>query len=168
MKLRGRAWLAGDLPATAIIPGRYDFFGVTDFREAASHLLEDVQPDFAARVRPGDLVVCSSVGSGHAHYHQQAYSALLAAGVAAVLAERVDAVFATGAINAGLLVWRCPGVTAFLDSGDMVEVDPVSGVGSNITRAADFAVPPVPDVIRRIIESGGLEAATLRELGITD
>jgi hypothetical protein len=57
MILRGRAWTFGENISTdLIIPGRYAHLR-GDLAELAKHTLEDIRPEFASTVRPGDIVV---------------------------------------------------------------------------------------------------------------
>lgn len=55
--VRGRVWKYGDNVNTDVIfPGKYTYT-VTEPAEIARHALEDLDPDFASQVQPGDIVV---------------------------------------------------------------------------------------------------------------
>ncbi len=57
MQYQGRAWKYGNNVNTDVIfPGKYTYT-VTDVAEMAKHALEDLDPSFAANVKPGDIVV---------------------------------------------------------------------------------------------------------------
>ena len=56
MQLRGRVYKFGDdIDTDAIIPARY--LNTSDPKELAAHCMEDADPEFAARVRAGDVIV---------------------------------------------------------------------------------------------------------------
>ena len=55
MNQHGRVWRVGaDIDTDALAPGAYMKFGID---EIARHCLQRVRPDFAAGVRPGDVLV---------------------------------------------------------------------------------------------------------------
>ena len=56
-KITGRVWVYGDDVNTDVIfPGKYTY-SITDPAEMAQHALEDLDPEFVARVQPGDIIV---------------------------------------------------------------------------------------------------------------
>ena len=57
MSISGRVWKYGDnVDTDAIIAARY--LNTSDERELAAHCLEDLDPTFASKVQPGDILVC--------------------------------------------------------------------------------------------------------------
>jgi len=53
--LRGRAWKYGNnVDTDVIMPGRYCH--LTDPKELAKHVLEDLDPTFASQVKVGDVI----------------------------------------------------------------------------------------------------------------
>ena len=56
MKIKGNAHCYGDnVDTDVIIPARY--LNIANEQELAQHCLEDLDPDFAKRVQPGDVLV---------------------------------------------------------------------------------------------------------------
>ena len=54
---KGRVWKYGDNVNTDVLyPGRYTY-QILPPEEMAKHALEDLDPEFAANVRPGDVIV---------------------------------------------------------------------------------------------------------------
>jgi 3-isopropylmalate/(R)-2-methylmalate dehydratase small subunit len=125
MELRGKAHCFGnDVNTDYIISGKYKF-KTLDMKELAKHVMEDLDPDFAERVQPGDFVVAgSNFGCGSSR--EQAPLALLNAGVGAVLAKSFARIFYRNAINTGLPVVVCD--TGLIDAGDELVVDLESGM----------------------------------------
>ncbi len=118
--LKGKAFKFGDNISTDLIaPGRLVHLR-SNLPELAKHVLEDADPTFAARVKPGDFVVGgSNFGLGSSREHAPVIIKM--AGVSAVLAKSVARIFFRNAINVGLPVLVCD--TDKIDEGDVLEVD---------------------------------------------
>ena len=69
MQFRGTVFRYGrDVDTDVIIPARY--LNTSDPRELAKHCLEDLDPAFAARVRPGEVLVAGrNFGCGSSREH---------------------------------------------------------------------------------------------------
>jgi 3-isopropylmalate/(R)-2-methylmalate dehydratase small subunit len=152
--IEGRVWKFGDHVNTdIIIPGRYldDY----DPKHLAKHVMEDLDCDFAKKVRPGGIVVAGrNFGCGSSR--EQAPVALKEAGVAAVVARSFARIFFRNAINVGLPVVVCPDASARLETGDVIRVDLAAG---RITRNSDgleLRFDPLPVFLLHIVEEGGL------------
>jgi 3-isopropylmalate/(R)-2-methylmalate dehydratase large subunit len=149
----GRAWKYGDDVNTDVIfPGKYTY-SVKEEAEMARHALEDLDPEFAAAVRPGDVVVAGrNWGCGSSR--EQAVTCLTAAGVRVVIARSFARIYFRNAVNNGLLPVVCPQAVDALSAGETVTVD----VGRCLVRCAagEFAFPALSDSARRIFAAGGL------------
>jgi 3-isopropylmalate/(R)-2-methylmalate dehydratase small subunit len=159
--IEGRVWMFGDhINTDLIIPGRYldDY----DSTHLAKHAMEDADKDFAAKVRPGDIIVAGrNFGCGSSR--EQAPVALKEAGVGAVVAGSFARIFFRNAINVGLPVVTCPEAAQRLSTGDVVAIDLSAGT---ITRRADgleLSFDPLPGFLLDILERGGL-APHVRDL----
>jgi 3-isopropylmalate/(R)-2-methylmalate dehydratase small subunit len=161
MKLQGKAHCFGDdVNTDYIISGKYKF-KTLDMKELAGHVMEDLDPDFARRVQPGDFVVAGrNFGCGSSR--EQAPLALLHAGVGAVLAPSFARIFYRNAINTGLPVVECD--TSGISPGDELAVDLEQGVLHNLTRQTDTAIKPLPPFMLGVLADGGL-AAHFRKYG---
>ncbi|TET51922.1 MAG: 3-isopropylmalate dehydratase, partial [Actinomycetota bacterium] len=121
--------------------------------ELAKHVLEDADPDFAARVRPGDFVVGGrNFGLGSSREH--APTIIKIAGVGAVLAKSFARIFFRNSINVGLPVLVCD--TDKIDEGDELKIDLQAGTIANITKNIELEFNPLPDVMIKILDDGGL------------
>ena len=100
MKLKGKVHKYGsDVDTDAIIPARY--LNVSDAGELAGHCMEDIDPEFMERLRPGDMIVAATnFGSGSSREH--APLAIKASGVSCVIAQSFARIFYRNAINIGL------------------------------------------------------------------
>ncbi|MFQ5459465.1 MAG: 3-isopropylmalate dehydratase small subunit [Anaerolineae bacterium] len=150
--IRGRVWTFGDhIDTDAIIPARY--CNSADPKALARHCLEDADPDFASKVRPGDIIVAGeNFGCGSSR--EVAPICLKAAGLAAIVAPSFARIFFRNAINIGLPIFECPGVSAA--EGDDLEIDPASGRIRNLTSGPSYQAEPFPPFLQHIIAAGGL------------
>ena len=100
MNATGTAIKYGDnIDTDVIIPARY--LTTTDPKELASHCMEDIDKDFAARVKPGDIMVGgSNFGCGSSREH--APIAIKESGISCVIAATFARIFYRNAINIGL------------------------------------------------------------------
>ncbi len=159
-RLVGRAHVYGDhIDTDRIIPGKYT--KTLDLAHLAEHVLEDLDPAFRERVRPGDILVAGeNFGCGSSR--EQAPLALKAAGVAAVVASSFARIFYRNAINIGL-----PAVEIGphgIRSGHRVEVDLQAGVVRDLTQGQEYPATRMPRVMLDILQAGGL-VNYLREHG---
>lgn len=159
----GRAWRYGhNVDTDAIIPARY--LTTTDAAVLAGHALEDLDPDFAARAKPGDVVVAgANFGCGSSREH--AATCLKAAGVA-VVAENFARIFFRNSVNTGLAALECPDAVAATEAGDEVTVDVATGTITNHTKGLEFRAEPVPGFVMDIIAAGGLVPWVRRRLEV--
>ncbi len=150
----GRAWVFGDNINTDILaPGIYMKSGP---EEMAKHCLETLDPDFAAAVRPGDIVV-GGENFGMGSSREQAAMALKTLGVGAVLAKSFARIFYRNALNIGLpaIIFAEAGTVA---AGDALSLDVTDGALANLTQGKDFALEPIPPHLMAVIADGGLLA----------
>ena len=154
MNATGTAIKYGDnIDTDVIIPARY--LTTTDPKELASHCMEDIDKDFAARVRPGDIMVGgANFGCGSSREH--APIAIKESGIACVIAATFARIFYRNAINIGLPIVECPEASAKIQAGDRVSVNFDTGVITNETRNETYQGEPFPPFIQGIISAGGL------------
>ena len=162
MPLRGHAHKYGaDVNTDVIIPARY--LNTTDPQELAQHCMEDEDPEFVRRVRPGDIIVAdTNFGCGSSREH--APIAIKAAGVSCVIAKSFARIFYRNAINLALPVLECAEAVDGSEAGDELEVDLESGAIRNLTRGTAFQAKPFPDFMLELLQAGGLVEYTKRKL----
>jgi 3-isopropylmalate dehydratase small subunit len=150
--LRGMAHAYGDnIDTDRIIPGKYT--KTLEIGDLVEHVLEDLDPQFASRVRPGDIIVAGdNFGCGSSR--EQAPLALQAAGVAVVVSNYFARIFYRNAINVGLPVVEIKGHR--IESGHLLEVDLTEGVVRDLTSRMTYEVTKMPRVMMAILEAGGL------------
>lgn len=168
MIIHGVVWKYGDdVGATDIVPARHDKAGMQrDWEECSKHLLEDLDPTFAGAVQRGDVIVGGSqLGAGHAHYYMAAIMGSYTAGISALLADSVAALFFRAAIDAGVAAWSYPGISEFVSTGDRLHLDLRTGHAENRTTGATREFGPVSPIVLDILNAGGADAWALRRVG---
>lgn len=154
MIFEGRVWRFGDdVNTDLIIPGRY--LDNYDSMHLARHAMEGARPDFAAMVRPGDVVVAGrNFGCGSSR--EQAVTALKSAGVSAVVAESFARIFYRNAINLGMPVLESPEARERFSDGDRAMIDLDVGVLSSVDGSKKARLKEIPLNAKKILASGGL------------
>jgi len=151
--LKGKAIKFGDdISTDHICPGRY-FHLRSNLPELAKHAMEDADPDFACKVKPGDFIVAgANFGLGSSREH--AAVVIKMSGVCAVLAKSAARIFFRNAINIGLPVLICD--TDRINDGDELEVDLENSTIRDLTNGAELKFGNFPQVMLKILEAGGL------------
>ena len=149
----GKAFKFGDNISTDhIAPGRL-FHLRSNLEEFAKHVLEDADPDFAKKMKKGDFVVGgNNFGLGSSREH--APQIIKISGVQAVLAKSFARIFYRNCINIGLLAIECD--TDKIDAGDELEIDVKKGIIKDITKSTEIEFAPLPDVMIKLLNDGGL------------
>jgi 3-isopropylmalate/(R)-2-methylmalate dehydratase small subunit len=155
MILRGRAHrFDDDINTDYIISSKYKAQTLR-IEDAAKHLMEDIDPGFAGRVRPGDIIVAGrNFGCGSSR--EAAPRVIKAAGLGAVVATSFARIFFRNSINIGLPVLASD--TSDIASGDEIEIDLANGSVRNLSTGNSRTVQPLPQVMRNLIADGGLVA----------
>lgn len=164
MQFSGNAIKYGrDIDTDAIIAARY--LNTSDMAELAKHCMQDIDPTFVERAKPGDIIVAEeNFGCGSSREHAPA--CIKAAGISVVIAKSFARIFYRNSINIGLPIMECPEAVDGINEGDSVSVDANTGVITNTSTGATFQAQPFPPFIQEIIEEGGLINRTRKVLGI--
>jgi len=159
---KGRVWKYGDdINTDVIFPGKYTY-AVMEPEEMARHALEDLDPEFAPKVRPGDVIVAGkNFGCGSSR--EQAASSLRYAGVQAVIAESFARIFFRNAINQGLPLIQSVEAAESIQQGDEVVID-FDGGQMTVDEKYSISFAPLPDSVLGILEAGGLIPYTKKKL----
>lgn len=151
--MKGRAHRFGDdVNTDYIISGKYKF-KTLDMAELSRHLFEDLVPEFHGKVEEGDVIVAGgNFGCGSSR--EQAPLVIRGAGISCVVAESFARIFYRNAINVGLPVVVCD--TGQIEDGDLLEIDIATGTLRDRTRDLSIEFKPLPPIMGRILEAGGL------------
>ena len=163
MRFEGTAHRYGrDVDTDVIIPARY--LNTSDPAELAAHCMEDIDPKFVEKVRPGDIIVAhENFGCGSSREH--APVAIKYSGVSVVVASSFARIFYRNAINTGLAIMESAEAAEAIRDGDRVAVDADDGTITDLTTGAVFHAQPFPPFIKQIIEKGGLIESVKERVG---
>jgi len=160
MIAEGRAHKYGDnVDTDVILPGRY--MNIQDANVLAEHCMEGLDPTFARRVQPGDILVagaCFGCGSSREH----APIAIKALGISCIVATSFARIFYRNAINIGLPIVVAPAGAEAIENGERVRVDLDRGIVT--VRDRDYPAQPFPPFVQQLIACGGLVGFVRQEL----
>jgi len=161
--MRGKIHVFGDdVNTDEIIPARY--LNSIDPAFLAAHCMEDADPEFVKKLRPGDIIVGgANFGCGSSREH--APISIKAAGVACVIARSFARIFFRNSINIGLPIVVCPEAVAEAAAGQEMEIDLARGELKNLATGHTFRFAPFTPELQAIIAAGGLMPFVKAELG---
>ena len=150
---KGNAIKLGDNVSTdLIIPGRYAHLR-SNLPQLAKHALEDADPTFISRVKPGDFLVAGkNFGLGSSREH--APVVIKMAGISAILVESTARIFFRNAINQGVPVLLCD--TTKISDGDKLEIDLAHGTVANLTSGTRLTCSKISPLMSAVLSEGGL------------
>jgi 3-isopropylmalate/(R)-2-methylmalate dehydratase small subunit len=162
MELKGKVHKFGDdINTDEIIPARY--LNTSDPQELAKHAMEDADPEFVNKMKPGDFIVAGkNFGCGSSREH--APIALKAAGVSGVIAGNFARIFFRNAFNMGLAIFESPEAAAALQNGREISVDIDSGVINDLATGKKYGSQPIPPFMQQLLAEGGLMAFVKKHL----
>jgi len=169
MQFTGTCWVYGDdINTDVIFPGKYTYT-LTNLADFPKHALEDLDPEFAKGVKPGDIVVAGkNFGCGSSR--EQAAVCIKLSGVRVIVAKSFARIFFRNCVNNGVLPVVCPEAVAAIQKGDTITVDletNVITVNSQFPKVlnSQFQFPPLSPSVTAIIDAGGLIPMLRKKLG---
>jgi len=156
MNISGNIFRYGsDVDTDVIIPARY--LNITDMHALSAHCMEDLDPEFIKKVKPGDVIVAgSNFGCGSSREHAPAV--IKESGISLIVATSFARIFYRNAISIGLPILECPEAAEyFLNcSAARLEADPEKGIITDPETGKTFQAKAFPPFIMKIIEKGGI------------
>lgn len=163
MKMRGKAHKFGDsINTDYIISGKYKF-KTLDMDELAKHVMEDLDPDFYSKISPGDFIVAGK-NFGLGSSREQAPLAIKHAKISAVIARSFARIFFRNSINTGLPLIVCPDADR-ISAGDEIELDISTGIIKDTTKNIELKAEPLPPIMIKILQDGGLAEHIIKHGG---
>lgn len=147
-----------DVDTDQIIASQYLLYPTIE--EMKAHTFESLDPDFAAKVQPGDFVVADeNFGCGSSR--EQAPSVLKALGVKAVIAKSFARIFYRNAINIGFPVIVCKELYDAVADGEEMELSMTEGTA--VVNGVTYTCTKLPAYMQGILDRGGLIASLNQE-----
>jgi 3-isopropylmalate/(R)-2-methylmalate dehydratase small subunit len=154
MKIEAKAIKLGDnINTDFIISGRYKF-SITDMKELAKHIMEDIDPEFPKKIVPGSSVIVAGSNFGMGSSREQAPLVIKESGITAVLAKSFARIFYRNGFNIGLPLIEAD--TDKIAENDALEIDFDKGVLKNITRNIELKIKPLPPFMQDLLKEGGV------------
>jgi 3-isopropylmalate/(R)-2-methylmalate dehydratase small subunit len=159
-KIQSKVVLLGNnIDTDQIYPGR--FLALVDKEEIGRHCLAGIDESLRL-LAPGSILAAgTNFGCGSSREH--AVITLLAAGVKAVAAESFARIFFRNAINLGLPLVTCKGISAKLKTGQEALIDFGAGALTILDTGETLATDKLGAHILAIIEAGGIKPMFLNK-----
>ncbi|MFN3654249.1 MAG: 3-isopropylmalate dehydratase small subunit [Candidatus Nitrosotenuis sp.] len=144
-----------NIDTDVILPGTY--LKLHDYDEIAKHAMEGIDPNFHARVKPGDFIVAGkNFGCGSSREH--APIALSHCGIKGVLALSFARIFYRNAVDGAFLLPIEIDEDTYkkISEGDEIEVDTAKNEIKNLTKNEVYKMKPFSEIVSKIIAAGGL------------
>jgi 3-isopropylmalate dehydratase small subunit len=153
VKIKGRAWCYGDNVETGfIIQSKY--LKIIDLKELSTHAMGGIDPQFASKVKPGDIIVAGkNFGCGSSR--ETAPAVLKEVGVKAIVAASFGRIFYRNAVNLGIPMIECR-ETSLVKDGEVIEIDSEKGEIEIMDSGRKLKGSTLPDFMIKIVEAGGL------------
>ncbi len=154
MILKGCSYKFGDdVNTDYIISGRYKF-SITDMKELAKHILEDLEPDFYSKLKPGHSFLVAGRNFGMGSSREQAPLVIKEAGIVGVVAKSFARIFYRNAVNIGLPLIEAD--TDGIEPEDELEIELENGILRNKTKNTEIKIRPLPPFMCKLLGDGGL------------
>jgi len=154
MKIEAKAIKLGDnINTDFIISGRYKF-SITDMKELAKHIMEDIDPEFPKKITPGKSVIVAGKNFGMGSSREQAPLVIKEAGITAVFAKSFARIFYRNGFNIGLPLVEID--TDKIDENDSLLIDLDQGFVKNLTKNTGFKITPLPQFMQQLLKEGGV------------
>ena len=167
MIFEGKIWKFGDNISTDLIMPGTEVLAKPDLPEdeaARNYCMRANRPGWAARVQRGDILVAGhNFGCGSSRPAARLIKAL---GISIILADSMSRLFFRNAVNIGLPVLICDGVSELFEEGETARIDLESGEVNNLTKGTRLQGEALPagSPPAEILGAGGLKPFMQREL----
>lgn len=178
-RVKGRLWFLDrdNLNTDGIYAGKHTYNDAMTPAQQAAVVLENYDPDFRTRAKPGDVIL-GGLNFGTGSSREQAATALKHFGVPCVIAASFSETYKRNAFNNGFVVFECPELVCKLrscpnlppslrtrDAGE-IDIDFTKGVLS-VTLGGEtrtFPFPALSRVAQGLVVAGGAERAVAQRL----
>jgi 3-isopropylmalate/(R)-2-methylmalate dehydratase small subunit len=152
--------LADDVNTDLVLAGEY--LNLTDPAALAVHAFERFEPPVADRIGPGTILLAGRAFGGGSS-REQAVLALVARGVAALVAASFARIFFRNAVNLGLPAVECPAAWRDVADGDELTIDLAAGTLLRPDGKV-WSFPAPSAFVADLLSVGGLEEWTRQRL----
>ncbi len=144
-----------NIDTDVILPGQY--LKLHDYAEIAKHAMEGIDKSFHSKVKNAEFIVAGkNFGCGSSREH--ATIALSQSGIKAVLAVSFARIFYRNAVDGAFLLPIEIDENAYknISDKDELEINTEKNKINNLTKEQVYSMKPFPELIKKIIDAGGL------------
>ncbi|MDO8749158.1 MAG: 3-isopropylmalate dehydratase [Candidatus Omnitrophota bacterium] len=154
MKIQGEAVLLGDnINTDFIISGRYKF-SITDVKELAKHIMEDIDPEFPQKLKPGLSVIVAGENFGMGSSREQAPLVIKESGIVCVVAKSFARIFYRNGFNIGLPLIQAD--TSKIKEKDALLIDLDNSLLEDMSQKLTLTLQPLSPVMQKLLADGGI------------
>ncbi len=154
MNLKGKTIkLGNDINTDLIISGRYKF-SITDIKELATHIMEDIDTEFYKRITPGKTILVCGRNFGMGSSREQAPLVIKESGIVAVVAKSFARIFYRNSFNIGLPLIEAD--TSRIKDGDVLEANLNKGILKNTCQDVEISVAPLSKNMQELLKAKGI------------
>ena len=156
--ITGNIYKCGDdVVAYDILPVNRKTTGGIDQNELGKYAFEEMDNTFADKARSGEyqVIIAGENFGGGAKSIEHPVHAIIGAGIHLVIAESIARYFFRNAINNGLPVMVCNGITKMFETGDKIRIDLATATIENVSSGELIQGEVLDEQARSILEVGG-------------
>jgi len=154
MKIKGEAVLLGDnINTDFIISGRYKF-SITDMKELAKHIMEDIDPEFPKKLKPGISIIVAGENFGMGSSREQAPLVIKESGIVCVVAKSFARIFYRNGFNIGLPLIQAD--TSKIKEKDTLCIDLDDSLLEDTSQKFTLKLQPLSPVMQKLLADGGI------------
>ncbi|OGX53959.1 MAG: 3-isopropylmalate dehydratase [Omnitrophica WOR_2 bacterium RIFOXYB2_FULL_45_11] len=154
MKIQGEAVLLGDnINTDFIISGRYKF-SITDMKELAKHIMEDIDPEFPKKLKPGISIIVAGENFGMGSSREQAPLVIKESGIVCVVAKSFARIFYRNGFNIGLPLIQAD--TSKIKEKDTLCIDLDDSLLEDTSQKFTLKLQPLSPVMQKLLADGGI------------
>ena len=155
-RFSGKALVLGkNIDTDQIFPGR--FLDITDPAEMAKLCLSGLDPAIAGNF-PDRGIIVAGTNFGCGSSRESAVIALMAMGAGIIAAESFARIFFRNAINLGLPLITCPGISEKISPEDEINIDILAGEIVVKGSGEILSCPALSENALSILSAGGIKA----------
>lgn len=145
--------LGDNINTDFIISGRYKF-SITDMKDLAKHIMEDIDPEFPKKLKPGESIIVAGDNFGMGSSREQATLVIKESGIVAVIAKSFARIFYRNGFNIGLPLIQAD--TSSIKEQDELAVDFESSILEDKGQGFKINIQPLSPVMRKLLADGGI------------
>ncbi len=154
MRLKGKVIkLGNNINTDFIISGKYKF-SITNIKELAKHIMEDIDPDFPRKIRRGETILVCGRNFGMGSSREQAPMVIKESGIVAVVASSFARIFYRNSFNIGLPLIEAD--TSKIKEGDILEIDLNKNLLRDLTQHIELPTFALSNIMRKLLQAGGV------------